>query len=89
MEPADLLGLQIAVGQLDPHAVQIPVAAVEIPVAHGLGHMHRHRLCKPLQIHIHALDLINGHDAVFLKDPVGPALHQKLDVLLFIQDRIF
>ena len=89
MEPADLLGFQIAVGQLDPHAVQLPVAAVKISVTHGLGHMDRHRLREPFQIHIHALDLINGHDPVFLEDPVGPALHQKLNILFLIQGRIF
>ena len=84
----DFFCFQIAVGNLKADVIQIIVTAVKIPVAHGLGHVDHNRLCQPGNVHVHTFDFVNNNNSVFLKNPVGPPLHKKLDLLLLVLNTV-
>ena len=81
-ETADLLRLHIAVGHLDADGGELPVPAVKIGVAHGLGQMHRIRPLHVDQASVHPLDLVDGHPRRLREDPVRTPLHLEGELLL-------
>ena len=89
LKPFDLLCLKVAVGHLKTDPVKILFTAVEISVTHRLGEMYFDGGFQPRNIRVHAFDLIDHGNTVFLKDPVGTSLHEQRDLLLLIPDLMF
>ena len=85
LETLDLFRLDIAVGQLHHGPGQLMIEAVEIAVAHGLSHVDLDGFVQIIEIHVDALDLVDGDTRWLLNNAVGPALHQDLKLLFLHQ----